>query len=368
MRFVTLAITPSRILSGLAALCAISCSSPEDDQAAHNPSEIVTEQIDTLVQSQMANLGVHGTSLAIIGNGNIRYANTYGLADVSEQTAVTKKTLFEAASLSKVAFAYFALREVDRGLIDLDTPLSRILQHPDIKDERADRITARMVLSHTTGLPNWRWENEDESLDIKHEPGAAFRYSGEAFEYLALVLATAHETDKAGLETVIRADLEDATGCDIGSWTYSPSVNRHLATGYVGSDPRPDWELDEPIVSASLFTTAHGYGCLLAAISTGKGLAGETHQQMVSSQITLSAGDDFRSDFGLDAWGLGLAIKPTKRGSAISHGGVNEGFTAWFTLLIEERVGYVFFTNSQEAPALNAAIEDELLTLALEIE
>ena len=65
-------------------------------------------------------------------------------------------SIFQAASLSKPLFAYIVMKMVDKGEIDLDTP---ICQYTDIErfedKEMAAILTPRMVLSHTTGLPNW---------------------------------------------------------------------------------------------------------------------------------------------------------------------------------------------------------------------
>ena len=43
-------------------------------------------------------------------------------------------------------------------------------------DARYKKITARMLLSHTSGLPNWRWFTDEKSLRIYFEPGSRFAY------------------------------------------------------------------------------------------------------------------------------------------------------------------------------------------------
>ena len=45
-----------------------------------------------------------------------------------------------------------------------------------------------MLLSHTSGLPNWRWFADDKKLRIYFEPGARFAYSGEGIDLLQLVV------------------------------------------------------------------------------------------------------------------------------------------------------------------------------------
>ncbi|MEM8827154.1 MAG: serine hydrolase domain-containing protein, partial [Pseudomonadota bacterium] len=255
-----------------------------------------------------------------------------------------------------------------RGVLALDEPLAQILPHPDIQDGRAARITPRMVLSHQSGFPNWRFQNEDGQLDIKFEPGSEFLYSGEGFEYLALALAHALDTDLAGLERLMRADMRQALSCDPGPWTWSADLQARLATGYIDGQAQDDWRIESPMVSASLFSSARRYACVVSAILNGTGLSADMRAAAMSPQVVLFDDDDFRADFGLDAWGLGIAIKDTDFGRAISHGGINEGFTSWFTALRDRRAGYVFLTNSQKGPELNAAIEDELLALALALD
>ena len=75
---------------------------------------------------------------------------------------VEDDTLFAAASLTKPVFAAGVMALVDDGVLELDRPLSEYLPEPYLpEDHRAASITARMVLSHTTGFPNWREGSDD---------------------------------------------------------------------------------------------------------------------------------------------------------------------------------------------------------------
>lgn len=91
---------------------------------------------------------------------------------------VSADTVFEAASLSKPVFAFGVLLLAQEGIIDLDRPLASYLPAPYLPAEPgAAVITARMVLEHTTGLPNWR--PKGEPLALLRQPGTRFGYSGE---------------------------------------------------------------------------------------------------------------------------------------------------------------------------------------------
>ena len=67
------------------------------------------------------------------------------------------------ASLSKVVFAYLVMQLVQEKRLDLARPLAEYLPRPlpeyeayrDLAgDARWQKLTARMALTHTTGLPN----------------------------------------------------------------------------------------------------------------------------------------------------------------------------------------------------------------------
>ncbi|MEM8827352.1 MAG: serine hydrolase domain-containing protein, partial [Pseudomonadota bacterium] len=72
--------------------------------------------VDALIERQMERLAIPGVSLALIQDGHIVDVRTYGYADREAERPVAQDTLFETASLSKAAFSYFVLRQVDRGV------------------------------------------------------------------------------------------------------------------------------------------------------------------------------------------------------------------------------------------------------------
>ena len=148
--------------------------------AAQFPTKL---ELETLMREKK----IPGLSMAIIENSEIVLHSELGVKNSQTKDLIDKDTLFEAASLSKPVFAYGVLKLVEKGQLNLDKPLVEYLAHSDIKnDERVNCITARMVLTHTSGFPNWRPKNE--SLKIHFQPGERFSYSGEGFLYLQKVI------------------------------------------------------------------------------------------------------------------------------------------------------------------------------------
>lgn len=144
----------------------------------HSGKRINVAVLESKVRKAMDSLRIPGMSLAIINKGKIVYVKGFGFANLENRKPVTAQTNFEAASMSKPVFSFYVQRLANDGIIDLDKPLFKYLPATDINDERYKKITARMVLSHTTGLPNWR---EGEKMELAFDPGSAFSYSGEGY-------------------------------------------------------------------------------------------------------------------------------------------------------------------------------------------
>ncbi|MFY0630886.1 MAG: beta-lactamase family protein [Flavobacteriaceae bacterium] len=163
---------------------------------------IDSKLLNAFLEKEMKSTNTPGLSIAIINNGHIAFHSPKGLSRPNQK--VIDKTIFEAASLSKPLFGYYAMYFVEQDLLDLDKPLYKYLPYSAIAyDERYKKITARMVLSHKTGFPNWRTGRPDHKLTIDFEPGSKFQYSGEGYQYLALVLQQILKTDAKGLQKTL---------------------------------------------------------------------------------------------------------------------------------------------------------------------
>ena len=136
------------------------------------------ETLETEVPKLMEAANILGLSIAVIQDGEIAWSGAFGIRSRETNEPVDENTIFEAASLTKTVTAAAALKLLERGELELDTPLSEYLPYPKLAaDERYKKITARHVLTHTTGLPNW-------GNKLLREPGESYGYSGEAFLYL----------------------------------------------------------------------------------------------------------------------------------------------------------------------------------------
>jgi CubicO group peptidase (beta-lactamase class C family) len=308
-----------------------------------------SDEIDRFIQKQMDSLKIPAISFAIIQEGKVVYYKATGVKNYKGEL-MDSSTLFEAASMTKPVFAYAVHKLVCQGLLSLDTPLYRYYPYDDIDyDDRYKLITARMVLSHTSGFPNWRPCGSCD-LTIRFEPGTNYGYSGEGFEYLGF--AVKHRLNRK-LEDVVAQEVFRPLGMDKASLTANQYVSEHLADGLKDNT---EWGWNnrslKPNVSYSLYTDAKEYSKFVIHLMKESHIPGSAFQQMSIPQTEAEPGK----------WAcLGLFMRQTPYGLKYSHSGNNNNrFNSNFEFYKDRDLGYVLFINCHQEPALTKRLNQFL--------
>jgi CubicO group peptidase (beta-lactamase class C family) len=142
-------------------------------QDIKSTDEIIAK-VDSMIPALQVKFNVPGVSYVILRDYEMVYSRGFGVKDVRTNEPVTDETMFEACSMTKPVFAYLAMKQVESGSLRLDSPVWTIYDDPAFQgQELRKKITARMLLSHTSGLPNWRPGEDEENgyLPIEFEPG-----------------------------------------------------------------------------------------------------------------------------------------------------------------------------------------------------
>jgi CubicO group peptidase (beta-lactamase class C family) len=310
-----------------------------------------TSRLDSLAQalpSWMTEAGIPGLSLAVVTSREAWY-HDFGLISAETEEAIGPETLFEAASLSKPVFAHIVLDEVAGGLLGLDAPLEEYWDYPDLRlDPQRGGITARIVLSHRTGLPNWR---RDGPLRIQFEPGSRFQYSGEGYVYLQRVLAALTGTS---LENLAREKLLAPLGLDRSGFTFRGVEPDHALPHDSRGHPLAKRPAEPPgNAAASLHTTARDYGEFVSATLRMAKSAPDRFEGVTERLADVADGV---------GWGLGWGLEyPNERGSpALWHWGDNGPFKAFVYADPVSDVGFVFFANSMNGLAITQRVLEHL--------
>ncbi len=107
--------------------------------------------IDSIAAKQLARTGAPSASIAVVRDGQIVYANAYGLAHLSPPLPATPAMRYSIGSVSKQFTATALLLLADRHQLSLDDRVSRWL--PNLT--RASDVTVRQVLSMTSGYQDY---------------------------------------------------------------------------------------------------------------------------------------------------------------------------------------------------------------------
>lgn len=328
-----------------------------------NPREATIPQLQKSLPAEMKNHAVPGASLAIIRHGKTVSLQAFGIKNAKTHDPVTTDTIFEAASLSKPVFAYGVLKLVDQGKLGLDVPLTTYLPKPyTTGDPRLSKITARIVLSHRTGFPNWP---NDDGLPIYFTPGTRFSYSGAGYIYLQKVV---EQITGKPLNDYMTEAVFKPLGMTSSSYIWRPTFDALTASGHdENGKPTDKWKPDEAGAASTLNTTAKDYALFVDAILNQKGLKVATFREMENPQIALDPTcricikQEPRQLSKNLFWGLGWGIDRNDEKLYLWHWGDNGSFKAFVMLEPKTKSAVVLFANSTHGLDLAQAIINEAM-------
>ena len=314
---------------------------------------------------------VPGVAVAVVRNGEIEYSGNWGKRRADKDAPIDEQTLFPAASLTKPVFAYGALMLVRDGKLDLDRSLSDYLDEPYIEgDQRLTKITARMVLSHTSGFPNWRpgfWTGSPEPLTILFEPGTNFKYSGEAYNYLQRVV---EKITAQPLDIYMKDAVLDLLGMKDSHFVWDEAMESVIVTPHDNwghPADRRQWRPEKPMGAATLFTTINDYARFLAAML----LTTDPTEQTYPSTQKLLSGDlekmlEPQIEIGTPlAWSQGWGLEKHEGDWYFWQWGDNPGIKHFAVGSRSRQVAVVVFTNGQNGKKVYRPIIEAILGFKL---
>ncbi|NMB36541.1 MAG: beta-lactamase family protein [Bacteroidales bacterium] len=270
-----------------------------------------------------------------------------------------ESSIFQAASLSKPIFAYIVMKMVDKGEIDLDAPISQYTDMERFEDKKmASILTPRMVLAHTTGLPNWAaGPSSDEwptsVIRFKYPADSCFSYSGEGFSYLQRAVEAIRG---ASLDEIAREEVFKPLEMNSTSYGWLPQYDSLALDGFNrAAENRGQGRHPRENSAYTLRTNAADYTRFLMALMDGKGLSDTSHSEMLKPQVhAIRYADNHRDCDSTIWWALGLGAIYSDTSAAEKgeepryywHWGDNGNFKALFVFRPEDQIGVVYFTNS----------------------
>jgi len=278
-----------------------------------------------------------GLSVIVIREDKVKISKSFGYADLELKKKINEHTVYKAASLGKPIFAYIVVALAQKKKIDLDKPLYLYMGEDVLANENFSKeITARMVLSHTTGLPNL---GKQVSPKFSFKPGSDFQYSGYGYQYLQGVIekVTKKSLNELAIEIVFeplsmaassyqwRKDYEYVVSSSYGDNADKYEVNQEAQTGHAA------W---------SLYTTPEDYSKFVIHIMRSSIEIGSIASKLLAPTVDVAKGVK---------WGLGWGIQDTAPHKSFWHWGSKAGFKHYIVAYPVEKVGVIVMTNSRKS-------------------
>ncbi|HEV7704947.1 MAG TPA: serine hydrolase domain-containing protein [Gemmatimonadaceae bacterium] len=285
---------------------------------------------------------VPALAVAVIEGGNVTAIQTFG--ELRPGVPLSPRALFNVASLTKPIVAVTTLRLASAGTLDLDAPLDPDWIDPDIKnDPRHSKLTARIILSHQTGFPNWRSHAPNGKLAFLFDPGTKFGYSGEGFEYLRHALQHKYSRTLQQLADSILFRPLHMTETTFG---WNPRADTALfAFGHDTSGKlivEGKRTMDDPNAADWLVTTIGDYSKFGEFVLHGAGMSRAAYADMTKPQAQMEGKPG-------EAMGLGWEVMtgPADDPVILMHTGSDDGIKTMILLLPKSQRGLVMFTNGE---------------------
>ena len=316
------------------------------------------ETIDAVAKSVLAKTGVPSASIAIVKDGQIVCVKAYGDARLETRTAATPRMRYSVGSISKQFTAAAILLLQEEGKLSLDDRVAKYV--PDLT--RADEVTIRQLLSHTSGYQDY-WPQDyvmpfmlqpvtaRKILDIwarkplDFDPGTKWQYSNTNFVIAGVIVEKASGMP---LLQFLREKVFGPLKMESVTDTDQQKLPETDPTGYMRYALGPLHPAPK-----------EGKGWLFAAgelAMTAEDLAKWDVSIIKQSILKPASYREFESEMVLknglgSQYGLGVDVNSLMGHRALSHGGEVSGFTAQNTVFPDERVAIVVLTNQDAAQA-----------------
>ena len=330
-----------------------------------------TAKIDEIAAKALADSGTPSVSIAIVQGNRIAYEKAYGKARLDPPTDAKPEMRYSIGSVSKQFLAGSVLLLVQDGKLSLDDRVSRFLP----KLTRAEEITVRQLLSHTSGYQDYYPQDyvppfmekpvtADTILDtwatkpLDFEPGTRWQYSNTNYVVAGrIVERVTGGPFFAFLTKRVLQPLEMTSAIDLDEHMLGPSD----AVGYTRfalGPPRPVSPEGRGWLYAAgeLAMTAHDLALWDISLMEHK-LLKPTSLELMTTPVVLRNGTPTN-------YALGVAVSDDHGHPELAHDGAVAGFVSSNTVWPDQGTAVVVFANEDGSRAPES-ITDQIATILL---
>jgi len=256
-------------------------------------SNSIEKQIDSLISAKTTK-PFNGIIL-IFQNGQTRYLKCFGYSDIEKKMPIKLNDQFVIGSISKQFTAVLALREFDKGNIDLFTPIRKYL--PELTQSWADTVTVHHLLTHMHGITQL---NKSTAFKV----GTQYSYSQIGYDLLAKIIEKSSGKSFAELSENLfkKCGMEN---------TFHPNIKKYnnLVKGYTenenGKTELETETFQNYVAAGSFISTVNDLSIWNSLFYSGKLLKKKTMKMVQTKQNGAVRNHPI---FGITEYGYGITI------------------------------------------------------------
>ncbi len=333
----------------------------------------VIARLDSLVAREVADKRLPGLSIALVDDQRTVWSRGYGRERVDPAVPVTSETVHRVGSVSKLFTDIAVMQLVERGVLDLDAPVSRYVGDVLPEGGDASRITLRQLMSHRSGLVReppvgHYFDSSGTTLaatvaslrgtSLVYPPGTRTKYSNAG---IAVVGYALERTQKQPFADYVKHAVLEPMGLAHSAFTPESALARHLAEAVMWSYDSREWVAPTfglgMAPAGSMYTTVDDLARFVSVLfAGGRGVGGQ-----VIARATLDS--MWTPQFAAAGYGLGFALSRFDGRRRVSHGGAIYGFSTELSALPDDRLGVVVVATADGANEVASHIADEALRL-----
>jgi CubicO group peptidase (beta-lactamase class C family) len=359
--FLTVAIAAFVVTSGLFGLPP---RAPASVRAADPAADVIAKYQQRIPQL-MAEQNIPGLSVALVDGDQVAWTQGFGHVDGDGSAPVTTDTIFSVQSMSKLFTATAVMRAVQAGRLDLDKPITAYLPdftvHSAFEEHPEQKITLRMLLSHTAGFTHEAPIGNNNDADpcdfdthvrsisdtwLRFPVGTGYAYSNLGIDLAGYIL---EKTYGEPFAAVMRDLLLSQLGMSESTFDRAQiAATTNRAVGHQW--PARKVPLVVPMTAAGgLYTSATDLARFLRFQLSEGSIDGQTilSPELIGEQRTVPAPDEgARAGYALGVARTGWYVGDNA--DLFSHGGAGFGFIADLWWLPQLKLGIAVLTNSYD--------------------
>ena len=305
------------------------------------------------IQDAVAASPIAGIAVGITDRKRALKIATHGFADLKTKVPITADSLFEIGSVSKSFTAIALMQLAQEGKFDPHAPITKYLPWFEVRSKFAP-ITGHHLLTHTSGLPNYRPDLAStpfatfalRDFEVSYAPGSHYWYSNIGFQTLGYVL---ENIERASYRTIVSRRILAPLGMTATAAIIDDDLRSRLPVSY------RVWPYTNDYVEEPWFEYRAADGSIASTINDMLAYVRLFLNRGAATDGRLLAEDAFTrlTTPALNDYAYGLTVHDIDGDTVVSHEGSIAAFNSVFEAHMKDGFGVVVLGNAQLNRGLN---------------